>query len=571
MGSDVFVRRSMFDECKSEKILELLAAFSTAVLRKKAAEEATGDHRKLESFLSATPMSAYDSMLPLAVAHKASLKKILKRKDILRSRFNGLVRILDQKEIDLDQNFDQIIKNQDFLDSNSSSDETTLLMAQTLETHWQGDKRYVNTVLQGNNTITKDSLLGISFDTLWPQVVNGEIRDENVEQGPGLLQDLENRIQTQKHRISHWKSFKETLNAQQQSRCRRKTAPHQSKHIIEKETIKFTSMEEERDIVFSPRKSPRKSGPLRTNVLRENFEFESDVLHLQTECESSPNKGDLPPREGLETGQHCVIPTRGAFDDESQNQESSDSGQAPRDVLDKHRYPNRSIALETYLHSPAGQQSQHKGKKEHDQDYNAIQSALQTPSFEFRAQKTKGLDQCLERGSMTEIGVVPDDFNLRLREDQYQESASVELFDLPKDRKSILKNLSLEERTRQSMSIATSARLFDVEESPDAKVTPRHLPHKLDGGPHAKRMIGPEGTGRLKSAIASEHNTPQHQDFASSERFSINRFQTPKRGGNSPALTESEMILDPSSDYDSVFRSRPKIANSPRVSPFPSP
>lgn len=90
----------MFDDCKGEKFIELLAVFSTLVLRKVVGSRAEGKgsiarHLCLEKKLS---VNEQQSFLPLAVAHRGALKTVLERRTMLRSRYRDFGHTLDMKD-----------------------------------------------------------------------------------------------------------------------------------------------------------------------------------------------------------------------------------------------------------------------------------------------------------------------------------------------------------------------------------------------------------------------------------------------------------------------------------------
>lgn len=75
----------MLDECKGEKFYEILAIFSNAVLKKVLAARDAGDvdAAVARRLATATMLSGEQqrSLLPLAIAHKASLVNVLRRKE----------------------------------------------------------------------------------------------------------------------------------------------------------------------------------------------------------------------------------------------------------------------------------------------------------------------------------------------------------------------------------------------------------------------------------------------------------------------------------------------------------
>ena len=54
-----------------------------------------------------------------------------------------------------------------------------------------------------------------------------------------------------------------------------------------------------------------------------------------------------------------------------------------------------------------------------------------------------------------------------------------------------------------------------------------------------------------------------------SKIYPTNQFETPRRQTIAQRLTPPEELFSPGAGYDSVFKSRPKIAFSPATSPVP--
>ena len=104
LGRESVLRKTMLDECKGEKFFELLALFSNAVLKKALAAQKSNSHdegaavaRRLAT-ATALPRDQQASLLPLAIAHKAALVNVLKRKDEKRRRFAEFEKQLEDRK-----------------------------------------------------------------------------------------------------------------------------------------------------------------------------------------------------------------------------------------------------------------------------------------------------------------------------------------------------------------------------------------------------------------------------------------------------------------------------------------
>lgn len=90
----------MFDDCKGEKFIELLAVFSTLVLRKVVGSKAEGRGSIARRLCLDKKLSVNEqqSFLPLAIAHRGALKVALENRTKLRSRYRDFGHTLDMKD-----------------------------------------------------------------------------------------------------------------------------------------------------------------------------------------------------------------------------------------------------------------------------------------------------------------------------------------------------------------------------------------------------------------------------------------------------------------------------------------
>lgn len=247
----------MLDDCKGEKVTELLASFSTSVLRRVLHRREAGKGSITRDILLAEGVSSEESrsLLPLAIAHQSDLRKILGRKEKLRARYKGFGQVLDVKDKELDRRFEGVVETQVHLDENIPSEATVARIGKQLELHWQGDRRYIDVVAQGEDGSTHDALLDKPFQEIWPMVTDGSYASDLTVSRHGLLDDLERRVEIQNDRLRQWQELKAEVmkNAKPSSPAKQKERPASPR----KASQTFRGME--KDLVFSPRKSPRKS------------------------------------------------------------------------------------------------------------------------------------------------------------------------------------------------------------------------------------------------------------------------------------------------------------------------
>ncbi|KAF2403504.1 hypothetical protein EJ06DRAFT_571733, partial [Trichodelitschia bisporula] len=178
LGRESTLRKTMLDECKGDKLVEILVVFSTAVLRKR-------------------------SLLPLAIAHRAALTRLLQRKEQMRERVREFKNLLDTKSAQLQERWDKCSKTQ--LASVSAAEEAQA--KKTLHENWPGHSKWPETLLYGDDTEAGDQLLHQPFQDVWRVVMSGGTL-QPAEETVGLLQNLEQRISNQAERLQKWQAFR---------------------------------------------------------------------------------------------------------------------------------------------------------------------------------------------------------------------------------------------------------------------------------------------------------------------------------------------------------------------------
>ena len=509
----------MFDDCKGEKFLEMLAAFSTLVLRRVIANVEEGKGSIAGRLCVAEKIQReYQSLLPLSIAHRATLQGILKRKGELRTKYRELDHVLSVKERELDRRFEKVVETQTFLDQNIASEATVSRVAKQFDQHWQADRRFIDVIAQGEESTMTDDLLDTPTSQVWPSVNEGRFVADPTTSRHGLLEDLERRVDEQNERLQHWKDFKKQLqkNAQKTSPPK----PGNMKSSPAKASRPYVN--KEKDLVFSPRKSPRKS------------EFPIRIAHESPSQQQ--NAAVLSQKYEVDTSQVKV---------EIDNDDSGFSEITSQDVTTRLQAQGGSDGVPN-AQKPAASSPPPKGLLTSP---NAMAPPLNAPSH-----PPEEVHERLTR--------IPDE-----EDDLAEKIISQTLNAAPTPSKP---PLSLVERTRQSMALA----------SPGAKLSTRfilHQPTKIhpDAPEHpppdprtdllerTRRSIPLVPSKSKASSRASIHNRRK------SKIYPTNQFETPRKLGMLSELTPPDELFSPGAGYDSVFKSRPKIAMSPTGTPEP--
>lgn len=216
LGRDVLIRKTMLDECKGERMEEVLAVFSSAVLKKLVAEQQLNcaDHPALAQTLALENRgySAQTTDLSiLALAHRASLSRHLREKNDARARYSYFSELLDLKERALVRRREQAkalaAQERESEDEDEITDDVKRDIWRTVRNNWSGSERWMETLLHGDVHSRKDGLLSTPFDKVWRRVQAGRLT-ELEDHADGLLEQLDRRVRAQKARLEKWRTFR---------------------------------------------------------------------------------------------------------------------------------------------------------------------------------------------------------------------------------------------------------------------------------------------------------------------------------------------------------------------------
>ncbi|KAK3337970.1 HAUS augmin-like complex subunit 6 N-terminus-domain-containing protein [Neurospora tetraspora] len=219
LGRDAIVRKTMLDECKGDRLEEILAIFSSAVLKKVVAEQQRNDPRKRHPALAqalALEDRGYSGdrsqLTALVVAHRASLCRTLKDKKATRERyreFSDLLKIKEQKIADRRQRAQTLQRRRQ--DSGKEiSNHVKLDVWRTVRNNWSGNERWLETLLHGDKNTRNDGVLSAPFDRVWHRVQTGRI-SELEDKSDSLLDELDDRVKSQKERLQRWQTFRQQM------------------------------------------------------------------------------------------------------------------------------------------------------------------------------------------------------------------------------------------------------------------------------------------------------------------------------------------------------------------------
>ncbi|KKK19096.1 hypothetical protein ARAM_006626 [Aspergillus rambellii] len=204
LGRETILRKSMLDDCKGEKFDELLAVFSTVVVRKKATKQRTP---AMDLCLASglTPQE-YTLLLPLILAHRASLATLGEHRDRLRDTHEKFSQLLDRKKEEL--------ASRPPIDKRVAVGQSADLeaLARETKTNWQGSVEWADALLYGGLHSGHDAFLELPFDSAWSQAKQSTVDDLRATASrPDLVIDLESRVLRQRARLQRWRQYGASL------------------------------------------------------------------------------------------------------------------------------------------------------------------------------------------------------------------------------------------------------------------------------------------------------------------------------------------------------------------------
>ncbi len=216
LGRDAVLRKTMLDECKGERLEEVLAVFSNAVLKRLAAADSNGTGAvaqtlALEKF---SYTSVPEGLSTLVLAHTYSLRRTLEQKDEKRKRYSDFFELLKLKDA-------QLTRRSEELKLSIEEDESTeyISKAETYELqerarkNWYGSNGWLESVIHDDGSYVDDGLLSRPFDNVWKHAEAGRVDEIEDRRGKGLLEQLDARVEEQNSRLEKWQSFGEQIAA----------------------------------------------------------------------------------------------------------------------------------------------------------------------------------------------------------------------------------------------------------------------------------------------------------------------------------------------------------------------
>ncbi|KAF2433585.1 hypothetical protein EJ08DRAFT_658104 [Tothia fuscella] len=208
LGRETILRKTMLDECRGDKLMEVLVVFSTAVARRSDLAQTEAGAPVANTLSTATMLSAVQqgSLIPLSIACSASITARLRKKEEKAARFHQFDEVLQSKSSQLKERLNVC----NAFEHPAIDDAEEHHIKQVLHDNWHGNSKWPQVVLYGDESNPGDLPLQRPFDQVWHAVAEGGqllFEPDRV----GLLESLERRVNEQSYRLRKWHNFHDTF------------------------------------------------------------------------------------------------------------------------------------------------------------------------------------------------------------------------------------------------------------------------------------------------------------------------------------------------------------------------
>ncbi|TQS37689.1 hypothetical protein Golomagni_01832 [Golovinomyces magnicellulatus] len=211
LGQDVLLRKTMFDECKGEKFEEILAIFSNVVLKKVLQSECFEKNEAIAKQLAQENLSYLGErnlFLSLIIAHRVSLRQHLKVREELRTNYRNFSTQLGEIESRLEKRQENLkIKMNESFNQCNSTEKPSKELQDISKLSYEDNLNWLHDILSGETATENESLLSVDFDDIWYHVEKGTTCGVETKNRTSLLEIFDKRHQEQESRLTLWQDF----------------------------------------------------------------------------------------------------------------------------------------------------------------------------------------------------------------------------------------------------------------------------------------------------------------------------------------------------------------------------
>lgn len=584
LGRDSVLRKTMLDECKSDKFMEILVLFSTAVLKKSIGVGKGKQEPVVKAIATATVLSASrrNSLLPLAIAHRSALKSILQKKGEQRSRYTHSSDLLETKNQSIHQRnkqFNTTLQQGKF----SVQHGDAISIKRQLRDNWIGNTTWLDIILHGNGQ-AEDGYLNAPFRDVWNTIEKGGSLQEGANSSD-LLETLGLRVEQQRTRLQRWQSFHARMTKSDMSSSRQKCRTV-TKSGIPAENCEFNAhLSLQPGMPKSTQRDTRKETVVSMSKLSQKYK---DMVTEMREDISTASQQRRDRRAALQ-----IHPRRSSLYYSPQSpikRKKSRSESGPKETSDLHSVGELSHTEEAPLtkkiEKPTFPLASNDLSTPIDSEATLIGNSVESlplASSPSNSNETMRHDEeaQLEASSSAQevthlhpVAAYPE-LQARLNLGSEEHLAEQIISSIGEATPSPIKKPrpSLIERTRMSMAHSSAFQIPETLEESLPDVAPS-LPEIAEQPALDRRASLIERTRQSMSRIPQQPPQKSRRSVVSKARqslFPVNQFETPRKQspieGKKGDSTPKEYLFSDHADYDHVFKSRPKIAQSPVFTP----
>lgn len=482
------MRKTMLDDCKGPKFEEVLAVFSTAVLRKVVGESTQDPGLRLAFAKALTENELEEKLVPLIIAYHSTLGSTRRNQMKIRENHDQFSKLLEEKAQSLSvrsSGKSHTVEKPPHADS----------LMHDLKANWLGSQNLVDTLLNGGSSVERDSFLELPFEKAWYHARKGNVDQLNRSSQIDSLQDLEKCLSQQRARMHRLREIKNSvILIEQKSGAKAITNSHdkdQSLVFRDHQTLTVAdASNSSREIVKT------------INLCEEHQAVLSSIRATLSEVKGTAVQQKAARSKHAHTNLVEPSPPNLAVNNRSALSPIPDTEQFATSHSPSVRVYDFEEDLPATGISPSVENADRHGP----------------PQFESKVDiAVEDLDgsDSLDPADL-EVGILSNS-----RQESSEDAPMFQLEPLP---------ASLLDRTRQSMS-----------------------------------LLPPPPNSRSRQSLAAQREMRQ------SQYFPVNQFSTPPKekpeSSRSGASTPRDEIFSEEAEYASIFKSRPRVALSPLMSP----
>ncbi|KAI9655864.1 MAG: hypothetical protein M1829_000466 [Trizodia sp. TS-e1964] len=579
LGRDSVLRKTMLDECKGDRFEEMLLSFSTAVLKKVSCYN--HQDKALAYQLAVTaPLSKDDEWLlePLKYTHEASISKAIQRKGTLRARYNDIAQLLSLKERRMFRREEQLKASMPITEQKDQiPDDEARAIRKEWQDNWVADQKWLKLIFSGKEYQEEDAILDASFEEVWSHVLNGEVGEMEIRGEPDLLSELDRRIRAQKGRLDKWENFYRDFNERHKPSLKELAstddAPkrpgmdlgfnqHQNmnikNHLTSKKENSFTdstgdesentsTVRKEYEIMINSMLSDiSKAGKSRVRGNRDHQRIEEEMD--QTTAVSDPIQS---------IQKDITIPIHNQRNAQN-NKKSSNLPILTKESLSKQtsslttKKPPDDTSFKTLPKTTTLPEPPKEDKLDPNPDEYLSLPVERKDVASTQRPQTKEVPMDISKGKVAGGKKAPSNF------DDYPQPVVKEYS-------------SLVERTRKSMA-PSRHKIEDNSASEPIPVPDAEIKDEITDAARSQILLAERTRQSMASfqPSAKPRKTTKQPRQQAKPAF-LPPFQTPQKADDQVVLskdpTPPESLFNKEADYASVFKSRPKIALSPALTP----